>query len=63
MVDCDSAILFMEKDKAVGVDADHSEIAKIEEGQGGIFPSVKAAIRNALRPTVSFAGITRCSAL
>ncbi|EQB44810.1 hypothetical protein CGLO_16409 [Colletotrichum gloeosporioides Cg-14] len=56
MVDRDSAILFMEKEKAVGVDADHSEIAKIEEGQGGIFPSVKAAIRNALRPTVSFAG-------
>lgn len=47
-----SAKQFSAKEIVVSATTDHSGIAKVRKGQGGIFPHIRAAIRKALTPTV-----------
>ena len=48
MVTAESARQFSTNEKWEMVDADHSQIAKINRGEGGIYPSVLFCIRSAL---------------
>lgn len=51
MVEPDSARLDYKKEKCVSVDCDHSQIAKLKKGEGGIYPTVKSAVRHGLVST------------
>ena len=48
MVHADSARQFAPNEKWEMVDADHSQIAKVNRGEGGIYSSLLSTIRNAL---------------
>jgi hypothetical protein len=51
MVEAHSAKQYWPREKVILADADHSGIAKLKKGQGGIFQSVKASILRALTST------------
>ncbi|OBT63835.1 hypothetical protein VE03_06602 [Pseudogymnoascus sp. 23342-1-I1] len=51
MVGPSSARLDYRKEKCVSVDCDHSQIAKLKKGEGGIYPTVKSAIKHGLIST------------
>ncbi|KFY33939.1 hypothetical protein V494_07201 [Pseudogymnoascus sp. VKM F-4513 (FW-928)] len=51
MVGPNSARLDYRKEKCVSVDCDHSQIAKLKKGEGGIYPTVKSAIKHGLVST------------
>ncbi|ELR02697.1 hypothetical protein VC83_08432 [Pseudogymnoascus destructans] len=51
MVGSISARLDYRKEKCVSVDCDHSQIAKLKKGEGGIYPTVKSAIKHGLIST------------
>ncbi|KFY00368.1 hypothetical protein V490_01391 [Pseudogymnoascus sp. VKM F-3557] len=51
MVGPNSARLDYRKEKCVSVDCDHSQIAKLKKGEGGIYPTVKSAIKHGLIST------------
>ena len=51
MVGPNSARLDYKKEKCVSVDCDHSQIAKLKKGEGGIYPTVKSAIKHGLVST------------
>ncbi|MCJ1456426.1 hypothetical protein MMC28_006787 [Mycoblastus sanguinarius] len=48
MVSLDSARLFYPREKLVACNADHSQIAKLERGENGIYPNIKWAVQQVL---------------
>lgn len=48
MVQPDSAKLFWPQEEWIPCHVDHSQIAKLERGEGGIFPSISWAIKSAI---------------
>jgi hypothetical protein len=55
MLEAHSAKQFWPNEIIVNADADHSSIARIKKGQGGIFQAVKGAIRSAMKSTADIA--------
>lgn len=51
MLEAHSAKQYWPKEKIILADADHSGIARLKKGQGGIFQNVKATILRALTST------------
>ena len=48
MVSIDSARQWLPREQLISCDADHSQIAKLKRGQGGIYPDIKRAIKQAM---------------
>jgi hypothetical protein len=48
MVELDSAQLHLPKEQLMSAEADHTQIAKIKKGEGGIYSRIKSAIRHGL---------------
>ena len=48
MVSSDSARQWLPRETFVACNADHSQIAKLKRGEGGIYPNVRSAIKKAL---------------
>lgn len=53
MVEASSAVLNWGEEVQDAVNADHSRIAKLKEGQTGSYDTMKGAIRRALLPTAN----------
>ncbi|KFZ10879.1 hypothetical protein V502_07874 [Pseudogymnoascus sp. VKM F-4520 (FW-2644)] len=51
MVEPNSARLDYETERCFPVDCDHSQIAKLKKGEGGIYPTVKSTIKHGLIST------------
>jgi hypothetical protein len=51
MVEVKSACLNLTREKQVSADTDHKQIAKIKKSQGGIYPTIKVAVRQGLATT------------
>ena len=62
MVLPDDAKLFYPREKLLAVNENHSQIAKVKRGEGGIYPRIRFAINRALFGAADTPAITQVSA-
>jgi hypothetical protein len=51
MVELDSAQLYFPKESLMSSESDHTQMAKIRKGEGGIYSRIKATVRQGLVTT------------
>ena len=59
MVLPDDAKLFYPREKLLAVNENHSQIAKVKRGEGGIYPNIRSAIKRALFGAAGTPAITQ----